>query len=98
MVSELAWADVVLFPPITNSSNSSDYTAVQSDMEDWIEDGGKMIVMGSTYVGNILAMNWISGYYYGNYTGYTHYVNTTYSTPSLHSRGEQFVRDTIGVH
>ena len=55
MVSELAWADVVLFPPITNSSNSSDYTAVQSDMEDWIEDGGKMIVMGSTYVGNILS-------------------------------------------
>ena len=56
MVSELNWADVVIFPPITNSSNAStDYTAVQSDMEDWIEDGGKMIVMGSTYVGNILS-------------------------------------------
>jgi hypothetical protein len=56
MVSELAWADVVIFPPITNSSNSStDYTAVQADMEDWIEDGGKMIVMGSTYVDNILS-------------------------------------------
>ena len=49
MVSELNWADVVIFPPITNSSASTDYTAVQSDMEDWIEDGGKMIVMGSTY-------------------------------------------------
>ncbi len=47
-------------------------------MSDWINDGGKMLIMGSTYVDNILAMNFISGYYYGNYTGYTHYVNSGY--------------------
>lgn len=75
---ELAWADIVIFPPVTNSSASSDYTSIQTDMSDWINDGGKMLVMGSAFVDNILAMNFITGYYYGNYTGYTHYVNSGY--------------------
>ena len=98
MISELAWADVVIFPPITNNSSSTDYTAVQSDLEDWIEDGGKMIVMGSTDVGNILAMNWISGYYYGNYTGYTHYVNTTYSNhPYIQGVSSSFVTQSASL-
>jgi len=78
VISELSWADIVIFPPVTNSSASSDYTAIQTDMSDWINDGGKMLIMGSTNVGNILAMNFITGYYYGNYTGYTHYVNSSY--------------------
>ena len=79
--SELAWADVVIFPSITSSATSLDYTNIEDDMETFINDGGKMIVMGSIYVGDILAMDFINGYYYGNYTNYTHYVNTWANHP-----------------
>jgi hypothetical protein len=44
VTGELGWADVVIFPPITNSASSSDYTAIQTDMSDWINDGGKMLI------------------------------------------------------
>ena len=90
--NELGWADLVIFPPITNSSVSSDYTSIQNDMSSWINDGGKMLIMGSTYVDNILDMNFITGYYYGNYTNYTHYVNSSYSThPYIQGVSSSFV-------
>lgn len=81
--SELGWADVVIFPSITASALSSDYTAIEDDMETFIDGGGKMVIMGSTFVNDILAMDFITGYYYGNYTNYTHYVNTTLNHPYL---------------
>lgn len=80
-VSELSWADVVIFPSITSAPSSSDYTAIEDDMETFINDGGKMIIIGSAFVADILAMDFISGYYYGNYTNYNHYVNTTLNHP-----------------
>jgi len=95
---ELAWADIVIFPPVTNSSASSDYTAIQTDMSDWINDGGKMLVMGSAYVDNILAMNFITGYYYGNYTGYTHYVNSGYyNHPYIQGVSTSFVPQSAAL-
>ena len=60
-------------------------------MSDWINDGGKMLIMGSVYVDDILAMNFINGYYYGNYTGYTHYVNTGTNHPYIQGLGTSFV-------
>ena len=41
------WADVVIFPSITASALSSDYTAIEDDMETFIDGGGKMVIMGS---------------------------------------------------
>ena len=97
VTNELGWADVVIFPPITNSASSSDYTAIQTDMSDWINDGGKMLIMGSVYVDNILAMNFINGYYYGNYTGYTHYVNTATNHPYIQGLGTSFVPQSAAL-
>ena len=72
-VNQLDWADVVIFAPVTANSVQTAYTNYQSDFEDFVEDGGKMVVMGSPYVGRVLAMNWIGAYYQGNYTGYNQY-------------------------
>ena len=80
-VSELGWADVVIFPSITSTPSSTDYTNIEDDMETFIDNGGKMIIIGSAFVSDILAMDFISGYYYGNYTNYNHYVNTTLNHP-----------------
>lgn len=80
-VNELGWADVVIFPSITSTPSSTDYTNIEDDMETFIDNGGKMIIIGSAFVSDILAMDFISGYYYGNYTNYNHYVNTTLNHP-----------------
>ena len=80
-VSELGWADVVIFPSITSTPSSTDYTNIEDDMETFIDNGGKMIIIGSAFVSDILAMDFISGYYYGNYTNYNHYVNTSLNHP-----------------
>ena len=80
-VSELGWADVVIFPSITSTPSSTDYTNIEDDMETFIDNGGKMIIIGSAFVSDILAMDFISGYYYGNYTNYNHFVNTTLNHP-----------------
>jgi PKD repeat protein len=80
-VSELGWADVVIFPSITSTPSSTDYTNIEDDMETFIDNGGKMIIIGSAFVSDILTMDFISGYYYGNYTNYNHYVNTTLNHP-----------------
>ena len=80
-VTELDWADVVVFPSITSAPSNTDYTNIEDDMEAFINDGGKMIIIGSPFVADILAMDFISGYYYGNYTNYTHVVNSTITHP-----------------
>lgn len=80
-VNKLNWADVVIFPPITSTPSSSDYTAIEDDMETFIDNGGKMLVIGSPFVGDILTMDFINGYYYGNYTNYNHSVLTSLNHP-----------------
>jgi hypothetical protein len=50
-VSELGWADVVIFPSITSTPSSTDYTNIEDDMETFIDNGGKMIIIGSPHYG-----------------------------------------------
>lgn len=97
-VSELSWADVVIFPSITSASSSSDYTAIEDDMETFINDGGKMIIIGSAFVADILAMDFISGYYYGNYTNYTHVVNTSLNHPYTQGLPSSFVAQSAAMN
>jgi len=97
-VSELSWADVVIFPSITSAPSSSDYTAIEDDMETFINDGGKMIIIGSAFVADILAMDFISGYYYGNYTNYTHVVNTSLNHPYTQGLPSSFVAQSAAMN
>lgn len=97
-VSQLGWADVVIFPSITSTPTSTDYTNIEDDMETFINDGGKMIVMGSSFVGDILAMDFINGYYYGNYTNYTHYVNTSLNHPYTQGMPASFTAQSAALN
>ena len=76
LVNELDWADMVVFAPITANAVQAAYTNNESEFKDFVEDGGKMVVLGSPYAGKALAMNFIGAYYQGNYTGYNQYINT----------------------
>jgi PKD repeat protein len=97
-VSELNWADVVIFPSITAAPSTTDYTNIEDDMETFINDGGKMIIIGSAFVSDILAMDFISGYYYGNYTNYTHYVNTTLNHPYTQGLPSSFTAQSAAMN
>lgn len=97
-VAELGWADVVIFPSITSSPSASDYTNIEDDMETFINDGGKMIIIGSAFVSDILSMDFISGYYYGNYTNYTHYVNTTLNHPYTQGLPSSFTAQSAAMN
>lgn len=97
-VSQLGWADVVIFPSITSTPTTTDYTNIEDDMETFINDGGKMIVMGSSFVGDILAMDFINGYYYGNYTNYTHYVNTSLNHPYTQGMPTSFTAQSAALN
>ena len=89
--AKLEWADVVIFTPVNASAIASDYTSIENDMNSFITDGGKMMIMGSLYVNEIIAMNFISGYYYGNYTNYTHWVNSSLGSPYVQNMPTNFV-------
>ena len=57
-----------------------------------------MIVMGSSFVGDILAMDFINGYYYGNYTNYTHYVNTSLNHPYTQGMPTSFTAQSAALN
>lgn len=97
-VSELSWADVVIFPSITSASSTTDYTNIEDDMETFINDGGKMIIIGSAFVSDIIAMDFISGYYYGNYTNYTHYVSTSITHPYTQGLPASFTAQSAAMN
>ena len=97
-VSELIWADVVIFPSITSASSTTDYTNIEDDMETFINDGGKMIIIGSAFVSDIIAMDFISGYYYGNYTNYTHYVSTSITHPYTQGLPSSFTAQSAAMN
>jgi PKD repeat protein len=97
-LSELGWADVVIFPSITSTPSTTDYTNIEDDMETFINDGGKMVIIGSAFVNDILSMDFISGYYYGNYTNYTHYVNTTLNHPYTQGLPSNFTAQSAAMN
>ena len=97
-VSELSWADVVIFPSITSTPSATDYTNIEDDMETFINDGGKMIIIGSAFVSDIIAMDFISGYYYGNYTNYTHYVSTSITHPYTQGLPASFTAQSAAMN
>lgn len=74
-VDALDWADLVIFAPLNGNTSSSSYTALQNDFQDYVEDGGKMLIFGSPYVNNVLSMSFIGAHYQGNYTGYNMFIS-----------------------